>query len=227
MEQTGQRSDEPEPDQPALAALGDAVRERLHSDPDVYQVPTDKAEIYAVSDFLTASECDEMIARIDRVARPSEVFEEVYQHLYRTSYSGDVDPEDSFVRMIERRVTDLLGIDPMWGECIQGQRYEPGQEFKQHCDWFDTDAGYWKGEVERGGQRSWTAMVFLNDVEEGGETEFVSLGISIPPQRGALLTWNNALPDGRLNNDTLHAARPVAKGVKYVITKWFRTRRWR
>ena len=210
----------------ALASIGAAVRERLASDPSVYKVPVERAEIFAISDFLSAEECRNLIDMIDRVAQPSRVFEEDYQAQYRTSYSGDVDPSDSFVRMVERRIADFLGIDLLWSESLQGQRYRPGEEFKSHCDWFDTNARYWSGEVERGGQRSWTAMVYLNDVEEGGETEFTRIGISIPPQQGALLAWNNALPDGTPNYDTMHAANPVVSGVKYVITKWFRTRQW-
>jgi prolyl 4-hydroxylase len=69
-------------------------------------------------------------------------------------------------------------------------------------------------------------MAFLNDVEEGGETDFNRLGISIPPQQGALAMWNNARPDGTPNPDTMHAGSKVIRGTKYVITKWFRTRRW-
>jgi prolyl 4-hydroxylase len=42
-----------------------------------------------------------------------------------------------------------------------------------------------------------------------------------------LLIWNNALPDGRPNEGTMHAGMPVVKGVKYVITRWYRTRPWR
>ena len=216
----------PNPDKTALANTGSQVRDRLLGDPSIYKVPVERAEIYAVSEFLTEAECDQMMEMIDAVAKPSQVFEEVYQAKYRTSYSGDVDPHDSFVRMVERRLTDLLGINPAWGETVQGQRYHPGQEFKEHCDWFDTKADYWNVERGRGGQRSWTAMVFLNDVEAGGITEFPRLGVKIPPQRGALILWNNALPDGTPNGDTLHAALPVERGVKYVITKWFRTRPW-
>jgi prolyl 4-hydroxylase len=215
------------PDQAALARLGSAVRARLTGDSTVYSAPVDRAEIFAVSEFLSAGECSHLIEMIDRVARPSETFDSTYQANYRTSYSGDVDPNDSFARMIERRLSDLLGIEPGWGETFQGQRYMPGQEFQEHTDWFYPNAPYCPGEEARGGQRSWTAMVYLNDVEEGGETEFVKLGVSIPPQRGALIIWNNALADGSPNHDTLHAAKPVVRGVKYVITKWFRTRRWR
>jgi prolyl 4-hydroxylase len=93
-------------------------------------------------------------------------------------------------------------------------------------DWFWTKAKYWKDEARRGGQRGITAMAYLNDVEAGGATEFLNLGISIAPQRGALIVWNNAGIDGSLNQATLHAGRPVEAGVKYVITKWYRSRKW-
>ena len=217
----------PNPDRKALAALGETVRARLDADPSIHKVPIEKAEIFAASQFLTADECAHIIGLIDDVARPSELFEEVYQEAYRTSYSGDIDQSDSIVRMVERRICDLLGIDLAWGETVQGQRYRPGQEFKEHCDWFDTKAGYWNEEVARGGQRSWTVMVFLNDLDGSGATFFPNIGVKIPPQAGAILTWNNALPNGEPNPDTLHAALPVEEGVKYVITKWFRTRPWR
>ncbi len=213
------------PDQAALAKVGRSVRDRLLADPSVYHVLADRAEVFAAADFLDPRECTHLIAVIDRVARPSEVYA-AQQAQYRTSYSGDVDRGDSFVRMIERRLCDLTGLEPAWGETIQGQRYLPGQEFRAHCDWFDTTASYWPSELARGGQRSWTAMVYLNDVDAGGTTRFVNLAIDIEPQAGALLIWNNALPDGRPNPDVLHAALPVERGVKHVITKWFRTREW-
>jgi prolyl 4-hydroxylase len=127
---------------------------------------------------------------------------------------------------LESRIDKLLGIPHLFGETMQGQRYTPGQEFKYHLDLFWTKAPYWKEETKRGGQRSITAMAYLNDVEDGGETAFTQLGIGVPPQRGMLLVWNNTLPDGRPNEDTMHAGTPVIKGTKYVITKWYRTRKW-
>jgi len=210
----------------ALARLGTSVRERLAADPSVYRFPTEEAEIFAVGEFLTDEECRHLMAMIDRVAQPSVLYEPERNSASRTSYSGDVDPHDFFVRMIDRRICDLLAIDPAWGESTQGQRYLPGQEFKGHFDWFNTTATYWPFERCRGGQRSFTAMAYLNDVEEGGLTEFSKLRLNVTPQAGALLIWNNMLPDGSPNEKLLHAAEPVVKGVKYVVTKWFRTRPW-
>ncbi len=214
------------PDKAALARLGTLVRKRLAANPDAYQISSGKAEIYAIGDFMSAEECAKMITLIDDTAEPSKAFDTEYAAAFRSSYSGDVDPYDPFVMKIQRRMDDLLGIPPEYGETVQGQRYQPGQEFKTHYDWFHPKSSYWKTESSSGGQRSYTAMVFLNEVEEGGTTDFPSLGLSITPKTGVLLVWNNATDKGMPNEWTLHAGLPVIKGVKYIITKWYRTRKW-
>ena len=214
------------PDQAALARVGKRVRERLAADDQAYQVETDVAEIFAIGDFLTPAECAKMVELIDGCAEPSRVFDLDYSSGYRTSYSGNVDPGDPFVKKISRRIDDLIGLEPEWGETIQGQRYMPGQEFQPHHDWFHPDTSYWELEMARGGQRSITAMAFLNHVEAGGTTDFTELGISLEPKPGVLLIWNNADPDGLTNTRTIHAGRPVIAGCKYIITKWYRTKLW-
>ena len=219
----------PNPDRADLARIGQQVRERLAADPQVQPVPVDQAEIWAIPDFVSPAECDRLIELVNASARPSGMLiqsDSPESGIWRTSHSGDVDRNDPFVRMIERRFDDTLGMPHDNGETIQGQRYEVGQEFRVHMDWFWTKGDYWKQEQRRGGQRCITAMAYLNDVEAGGETQFPNLGVTIPPQRGALIVWNNARPDGSLNHDTIHAGLPVVRGTKWVITKWYRTRRW-
>jgi prolyl 4-hydroxylase len=214
------------PDQARLRRIGRKVRERLARLPEAYRIPTDNAEMYAVGEFFTPDECGRLMAMIDAVAQPSRAFDAKYESGYRTSYSGDVDPHDPFIRKLQRRLDDLLGIDPSFGETIQGQRYLPGQEFQPHCDWLPDGTAYWEQEKARGGQRSITAMAYLNPVEEGGSTDFPQLGLSIEPRPGALLIWNNADAEGMPNPWTIHAGTPVVRGVKYIITKWYRSRRW-
>lgn len=216
----------PNADQAGLRKIGRQVRTRLAANPAAYKVPSDDVELYAIGDFMTPAECARMIELIDATAQPSRVFDLDYSAGYRTSYSGDVDPHDPFVKKISRRIDDLLDIDSTFGETIQGQRYMPGQEFQPHHDWFHPGTGYWDLEMGRGGQRSYTAMVFLNEVEGGGTTDFTDIGFSIEPKPGVLLAWNNADPDGITNLKTMHAGRPVTKGAKYIITKWYRTKRW-
>jgi len=220
------RKKEAFPDQAALARIGASVRARLEANPAVHKLPVETAEIYAMGGFLSAGECFRLVAMIDGVAQPSTLFAGTEQPGYRTSYSGNLDRHDSYVKMIERRIDDLLGMEPEWGETLQGQRYQSGQEYRQHFDWFDTGSAYWKEERKHGGQRSWTAMAYLNDVEEGGKTDFIQAGVAVTPQKGALVIWNNATPEGQPNRMTLHAGMPPVQGTKYVLTKWYRTRKW-
>ncbi|MBB3860564.1 prolyl 4-hydroxylase [Novosphingobium hassiacum] len=212
-------------EQKSLRQVGDTVRKRLSGDPGAYRIPVDGLEIFGVADFFTWDECARLIAIVDSVARPSHTYKGT-DGSGRTSYSGDVDPFDPFVLMLQRRIDDLMGIDPTFGETIQGQRYTPGQEFRSHYDHFLPSQPFWDSEQKRGGQRSWTAMAYLNHVEEGGITEFTRLDLTIPPQPGALLIWNNMKPDGSPNPNAMHAGTPVVHGTKYVLTRWYRARPW-
>lgn len=214
------------PDCNALARIGSAVRGRLDANPQVRRIDVPHAELYAVENFLRADECQHLTRLIDAVACPSRLVEEDDWDGYRTSFSGDIDPADKTVRALEKRLCACTGLQQRRAECAQGQRYFQGQYYHEHCDWFDVDAPYWNRENVNGGQRSWTAMVYLNAVDEGGTTDFIRLGISVTPQPGMLLLWNNARADGMPNPWTMHAARPVRRGVKYVITKWYRARDW-
>ena len=69
-------------------------------------------------------------------------------------------------------------------------------------------------------------MIFLDEPEEGGTTEFPHLGLGVRPQAGTMLIWTNVKPDGTLNYKTLHTGTPVVRGVKHVITKWYRQNNW-
>jgi len=214
-----------DPDRAELRRIGESVRARLDADPSAYRLPVEGIEIYAIADFLSPGDCRRMMAIVDDVARPSPTYNNNIDG-GRTSYTGDVDPADPFVRMIQRRIDDLMGIDPALGETVQGQRYSAGQEFRHHYDYFVSEHEYWDDERRRGGQRSWTAMGYLNAVEAGGATDFRKIPLTIPPQAGVLLVWNNMAPDGRPNTRTLHAGMPVAQGVKYVLTRWYRAHAW-
>jgi prolyl 4-hydroxylase len=216
----------PNPDQAALVSAAARVRDWLDDGPGIYKVPVEGAEIWTRGAFLSGEECARLITMIDAAAEPSGLLSHGTTEIWRTSCSANFDRDDPFVAEIEQRIDAFVGLPGEWGETIQGQRYQPGQEFRQHFDAFWTLADYWPDEARRGGQRATTAMIYLNDVAEGGETEFPQLRASVPPQQGVILAWNNVTPDGVPNPATLHAGLPVGAGVKYIITKWYRTRRW-
>lgn len=219
------RAPDRDPDTPVLKRIGERVRARLEADPAAHRLPVNGLEIFGLSEFFSAAECTRLMGIVDDVAQPSATYGND-EFASRTSYSGDVDPNDPFILMLQRRIDDLIGLEPSYGETIQGQRYSVGQEFRAHFDYFSPEQAFWESEQQHGGQRSWTAMAYLNAVEEGGSTDFPRLSLSIPPQPGALIVWNNMKPDGTPNPLTLHAGTPVLKGTKYVLTKWYRARPW-
>lgn len=211
-------------EQDRLARIGRAVRKQLAANPAVQRIGGDKAELWAMARFLGDAECRSLIAQIDAVAQPSVAYTLPGDDDVRTSCTGDLDPRAPLVRAIDLRLAALLGLDPATGEPLEGQRYLPGQYFKPHMDWFAPESPMWQRE-KVAGQRAFTAMVYLNTVEVGGETDFPELDIAIHPRPGTLVVWNNADPRGMPNPATAHAGNPVIRGSKYVITKWYRTRK--
>ncbi|MBV7256514.1 2OG-Fe(II) oxygenase [Pacificimonas sp. WHA3] len=209
---------------PAMSA--DAA-ERLKAAPAVQRVPTPKLDLYRRRDFLDPDECAAIIAHIDRNRQPSTIVDDYGgENNFRTSETSHFDGDDVLIDTINRRLSDFLGIDAVFGEPMQGQRYAAGQEFKAHTDYFDPGGAAMREIRATAGQRTWTAMIYLNAPDAGGATRFKVIRKSIQPQTGTLLVWNNLKADGTVNSATLHHGMKVRAGVKYIITKWFCERPW-
>lgn len=216
------------PGQPSAlrARIGAAVAARLDADSRIERLPSDRALAYRCRDYLDAAQCARLIAMIDANRRPSTLLSDRGDNAFRTSDSCDMDRWSPEVRAIDEGLAALLGIAPANAETMQGQRYAPGQHFRAHHDYFHEGETYWPAMKVSGGQRTWTAMIYLNDVEEGGATWFPQAGLRVAPRRGLLLTWNNMGADGSPNPATLHEGTAVTEGVKYIVTKWFREEPW-
>lgn len=209
-----------------LAKIAKSVRQKLKRHERVEIVSNGGIDLYVVQHFMTPEECEEMCRLVDATARPSTLYEGTEIDGYRTSYSGDLDAWHPLVQIIEGRICKLMGIDRRHGETVQGQRYEVGQVFKPHQDYFHTTQSYWEMEKARGGQRSWTAMIYLNEPGGGGETNFPKAGMCITPRTGMLVMWCNVNPMGATEERTLHEGCAVTAGTKYIVTKWFREHFW-
>ena len=185
-------------------------------------MPARELELFIVRDFLDAQTCAALVERIDERRRPSEIADDLGIANYRTSETCDLDGSDPLVADVDRRIRELLGLPAEAGEPLQGQRYAPGQEFKPHTDTFEPGGYDFYVHTADKGQRTWTAMIYLNQPEDGGATRFKTIGKTVQPETVKLLAWNNLLPDGRPNPATLHQGMKVRRGTKYVLTKWFR-----
>jgi prolyl 4-hydroxylase len=198
--------------------------EKLAGTPAVQRVPTGELELFIVRNFLDAATCAALMELIDAERRPSTIADDVGIANFRTSETCDLDWHIPVVGETDRKIAELLGLSLAASEPLQGQRYAPGQEFKPHTDTFEPGGYDYLVHTADSGQRTWTAMIYLNEPEDGGATRFKTIGKTVQPEAGKLLAWNNLLPDGRPNPATLHHGMKVRRGTKYVLTKWFRQR---
>ena len=203
-----------------------AVTARLVAKPRVQKLPSSKLTLFICRGFLPDALCAELIGQIDAVRRPSTIADSNGDAGYRTSETGDLPADLACVRDAQARLTALAGLDPALGEPLQGQRYAVGQEFKGHTDYFEPSGADYHHYCAASGNRTWTAMVYLNEPDAGGATRFKAVDKTIQPETGKLVCWNNRRPDGSLNPATLHQGMKVRAGVKYVITQWYRERPW-
>jgi len=181
-------------------------------------------EIFLINNFLDISECNHLCQMIKKNnqrstvsgnSKDGKVFNEA-----RTSKSAFLSNNDLIVSKINERISEVVQVPLSHGEPLQGQLYNTGEFYGDHMDYFDDYA--LEHHCLSSGQRTWTSMIYLNDVEEGGHTEFSSIGKSFAPQKGTALFWRNSHGRGSENPNTLHSGRPVVNGEKMIVTKWFR-----
>nr|WP_137676018.1 2OG-Fe(II) oxygenase [Parerythrobacter lutipelagi] len=214
-----------------MLQAGESSAERLMEYGGIQRLPYSDLELFQRKRFIGPELCQRLIGLIEAERRPSTLADHNGDQYFRTSETCDLSPGNPAVQELEAQLLELNGIDPAHGEPVQGQRYDVGQEFKPHNDWFNPQGQDWEKYCSVAGQRTWTFMIYLNDVPAGGATRFTVVKKSFRPEAGKLLCWNNRKPSpaggeplGNVN--TLHHGMKVRKGLKYVITKWYRERPW-
>jgi prolyl 4-hydroxylase len=98
--------------------------------------------------------------------------------------------------------TAVPSLDPEHG------LFYPGWEFLK----FESDSG---------GDRLFSFILYLNDVEEGGESDGLPPGVHVRPEAGKGAYWHNPM-DRPGYGRGLHASHPVTRGEKWMLVCWAR-----
>lgn len=180
----------------------------------------ERPNVRIVRQLATAAECAHIIAVAEPSYGPSLVYNEQEQWVQDSIRTSDGSPihwllEDPVIHAMNRRIAAATGTPYENGETLQSLRYRPGQEYRPHFDFVPGD-----------NPRLTTALFYLNEDYEGGETAFVNTGLKVKGRTGDLLVFENALPSGEEDPLAEHAGLPVTSGVKYLATRWIRGRRW-
>jgi len=195
----------------------------------------DHPGILHIENFLSPAECASLLEDAHRLQfhRSTVVGDDETQveDNARTSTTTMLDFKSPLIKKIKQRTVPFTLIPTSHIESLQVVRYEPGQQYKPHYDYFDAaELGAVKS-LELSGQRMYTFFVYLNDLAEeetGGQTCFPLLdNLCIQPRCGNAVLWRNLnVEDGEVNDKTLHAGKPPIRSIKYGLNIWIRQKPW-
>lgn len=183
--------------------------------------------VAVLDDVLSAEECDAIVAIARHQLQPSATLSPVTGENqvrdHRTSQGAFLaDGDEPLLQRINRRIAEIMQQPVEHGEALHILHYQVGAEYKPHHDYFDPANTGFAATLKRGGQRVATLIIYLNDVEESGDTVFPKIGLSIVPKKGSAVYFEYMNDGGQLDEATLHGGAPVVTGEKWVATKWVR-----
>ncbi|GAB4832180.1 Probable prolyl 4-hydroxylase 7 [Ancistrocladus abbreviatus] len=188
--------------------------------------------------FLTGEECDHLNQLAEGKLEKSMVADyesgESIESEGRTSSDMSLkEAQDEVVAGIEARIATWTFLPVENGEDMQILHYAYGQKYEPHFDYF-----YDEVNQEQGGHRVATVLMYLSDVEKGGETVFPNSeaklgqlkddswsdctrsGYAVKPRKGDALLFFSLHPNATTDQSSLHGSCPVIEGETWSANKW-------
>lgn len=187
--------------------------------------------VTVLENVFSAEECDQLIAlarprlKASTIVDPGSGRDVVRAHRSSTGMFFRL-RENALLARLDERLAALGGWPPENGEGLQVLHYPTGAENTPHYDYLVPGHARNDASLARSGQRVATIVVYLNDVEAGGETTFPEAGLRVQARRGNAVCFEYCDADGQLDMLSVHAGAPVLAGEKWVATKWLRARRF-
>ncbi|XP_043704602.1 probable prolyl 4-hydroxylase 7 [Telopea speciosissima] len=192
--------------------------------------------------FLSEEECDHLINlaryKLEKsMVADNESGKSIMNEVRTSSGMFLRKEQDEIVKSIEARIAAWSFLPPENGESMQILHYENGEKYEAHFDYFHD-----KANQELGGHRVATVLMYLSNVEKGGETIFPNSeakraqpkddswsdcaknGYAVKPKKGDALLFFNLHTDATTDQSSLHGSCPVIKGEKWSATKWIHVR---
>jgi len=201
------------------------------------------ARIFLFRNFLSEAECDYIRERAEKRLTRSGVVDtknggsEIND--IRTSMGMFFNRgEDPVIQAIDRRIANVSMTPVYHGEGLQVLRYEVGQKYEAHWDYFFDEKN-----AAKGANRYATMLTFLDTVEEGGETVFTKMPtpngrdnkgfsecakhhLAVKPHKGDAVLFHSMTFTGELEQRSMHGACPVIKGTKWSMAKWIHAKHY-
>jgi prolyl 4-hydroxylase len=175
------------------------------------------------TNFLTKEECDLIVSHSeDKFSKANTLGK---NNDYRIAEGCWLKDDELNIGNIRKKISELINLPLENLEAFHVVKYGVGGKYDVHYDYFQEGTEYYQEQMNRGGQRLKTALMYLNDDFEGGETFFPKFGLKISPVKGKLLSWDNVV-NGKTNPFSSHAGLPVKSGFKYIAVIWAREKKF-
>ncbi|XP_014512275.1 probable prolyl 4-hydroxylase 6 [Vigna radiata var. radiata] len=188
--------------------------------------------------FLKEEECDHLISlakdKLEKsMVADNESGKSIMSEVRTSSGMFLNKAQDETVADIECRVSAWTFLPVENGESMQVLHYENGEKYEPHFDYFHD-----KANQIMGGHRIATVLMYLSNVEKGGETIFPNSegkllqpkddtwsecahkGYAVKPRKGDALLFFSLNLDATTDTNSLHGSCPVIEGEKWSATKW-------
>lgn len=186
------------------------------SKPAINTINVQGYTILEIPHLLSDDECDALISKCEKMnMEDSEVVlkggENGLDNNRKSKTIWLEDNQDGVCMKMAQTANQLTNLPIKDQEKLQVVCYQPGGKFNAHYD-----AEY----EDSVSSRVATLLVYLNDDYEGGETEFVNIGVKIKPEKGkGILFWNLDQKNEKIYG-SMHQGNEVKNGEKWICTKW-------
>lgn len=189
---------------------------------------TKQDHIWTADGYMLDKHCDELIHLFEAKSKDektltrtvSEGSNDIEKKDEAISLSSKFSLEDEHFYVCKNLLMNLNTLIKMYDK-EYGLNYMQGGKF-----FYDTvkvqktlpSEGYHIWHFEKGSNiatanrvLAWT--LYLNDIEEGGETEFLYQKLRVKPKKGRFAIWPAGFP-------YVHRGNPPLKDTKYIATSW-------
>lgn len=177
---------------------------------------------------FTEKFCDDLIAHFEWCKKNNRTFGRPEAESVKKDQSVCLNPTSAEeIAFSHPNIQGVIGEfnDVFWNVCYKEylEQYSVLADYAQHTIYTYKiqktvpSGGYHVWHSEHGNMqfsgRTGVYLLYLNDVDEGGETEFLYLSKRISPKKGRLLIFPPNYP-------WAHRGNPPLSGDKYIMTGW-------
>jgi len=185
----------------------------------ISKINDDNYDIIIIDNFLTSEECDNLIkySKTQQLITSETLgeFGNVTNDYRKSEQIWITDNQHKIAKKISDFCEIILDLPKKNMEDLQLVKYDVSGYFKEH---YDAEQDNKKNNNIK--DRARTFIVYLNDVEKGGETRFPNLDITIKPKKGTAIYFKTLLSNNVLLKKSLHQGMPIIQSEKYIVNKW-------